>query len=227
MKDSRIKNIGTATNVTITTKDGRTVRFEDILEGIRKNVEIYGFNGGSDLSDKELEGIFQTAARKAWRSVTGFDPDKCHSCPQAYGYRIASLVERDAYKKAMTHRAHFTPFSSILKPKDKDGKEYGDLLDAPTPKGTSDGLDADRFTHSAENDIISGENVSYIMGAIDSLNERYRTVIRLTAEGYKPREIAKMTGETPEVVATTLFRARKALKKALGQEFLSEFRLCA
>ena len=53
----------------ITTKDGRTVRFEDILEGIRKNVEIYGHNGGSDLSDEDLEDIFQNAARKAWRSA--------------------------------------------------------------------------------------------------------------------------------------------------------------
>ena len=30
----------TSTNVTITTKDGSTVRFEDILEGIHKNVEM-------------------------------------------------------------------------------------------------------------------------------------------------------------------------------------------
>jgi RNA polymerase sigma factor (sigma-70 family) len=218
----------TSTNVTITTKDGRTVRFEDILEGIRKNVEIYGFKGGSELSDEDLEDIFQTAARKAWRSVTGFDPEKCHSCPQAYGYRIASLVERDVFKKALTHKEHFIPLSSV-KSKNKDGKEYDTLLDIPMPKGRyhSSGLDAERCTQSAESDIISRENVSYIMGAMDSLNERYRTVIRLTAEGYKPREIAKMTGETPEVVTTTLFRARQAMKRALGPEFLSEFGLCA
>jgi hypothetical protein len=36
-----------------------------------------------------------------------------------------------------------------------------------------------------------------------------------------------MTGETPEVVTTTLCRARKAMKRALGSEFLSEFDLCA
>jgi len=223
-----MKNIRIATNETVITKNGSTVRFEDILEGIRKNVEIYGYKGGSEFSEAELEDIFQTAARKAWRSVTGFDPEKCHCCPQAYGYRIASLVERDFFKKALTHKEHFIPFSSV-KSKNKDGKEYDTLLDIPMPKGKyhGSGLDAERCTQSAESDIISRENVSYIMGAMDSLNERYRTVIRLTAEGYKPREIAKMTGETPEVVATTLFRARKAMKSALGPEFLSEFGLCA
>ena len=228
MKDSRTKNIRTATNETIITNSGSTVRFEDILEGIRKNVEIYGFNGGKDLSDEELEDIFQTAARKAWRSVTGFDPDKCHSCPQAYGYKIASLVERDAFKKAMTYRVHFTPLSSV-KSKNKDGKEYESLLDVPAPKGKdySSEFDTERCTQSAESDIVSRENVSYIMDAMDSLNERYGNVIRLTAKGYKPREIAKMTGETPEVVTTTLFRARQAMKRALGPEFLSEFGLCA
>lgn len=227
MRNSRTENIRTATNETIITNSGSTVRFEDILEGIRKNVEIYGFKGGSELSDEDLEDIFQTAARKAWRSVTGFDPEKCHSCPQAYGYRIASLVERDAYKKAMTHRVNFTPLSAV-KSMNKDGKEY-DALDVPTLKGKykSSELDAERCTQSAESEIVSRENVSYIMGAMDSLNERYRTVIRLTAEGYKPREIAKMTGETPEVVTTTLFRARQAMKRALGHEFLSEFGLCA
>jgi RNA polymerase sigma factor (sigma-70 family) len=227
MKDCRTKNIRTATNETITTKNGSIVRFEDILEGIRKNVEIYGFNGGRDLSDEDLEDIFQTAATKAWRSVTGFDPDKCHSYPQAYGYKIALLAERDAYKKVMTYRANFTSLSAV-KSKNKDGKEY-DLLDVPTLKGKykSSEFDARRCTQSAESDIVSRENMSYIMDAMDSLNERYRTVIRLKAEGYKPREIAEMTGETPEVVTTTLFRARQAMKKALGPEFLSEFGLCA
>lgn len=228
MKDSRTKSIRTATNETVTTKNGNTVRFEDILEGIRKNVEIYGFKGGRDLSDEELEDIFQTAARKAWRSVTGFDPEKCHCCPQAYGYKIASLVERDAYKQAMAHRARFTPLSAV-KSKNKDGKEYESLLDTPAPKGKykSSDFSTERCTRSAESDIISEENVSYIMDAMDSLNERYRNVIRLTADGYKPREIAKMTGETPEVVTTTLFRARQAMRRALGPEFLSEYGLCA
>ena len=218
----------TSTNVTITTKDGRTVRFEDILEGIRKNVEIYGFKGGSELSEEDLEDIFQTAAMKAWRSSQGFDLAKCHGCPQAYGYKVATLVERDAYKKAMTHTVHFKPLSSV-KSKNKDGKEYDSILDIPMPKGkySDKELNSERCTRSAENDVVSKENVARIMDAVDSLNERYGTVIRLTAQGYKPREIAKMTGETPEVVTTTLFRARQAMKRALGPEFLSEFGLCA
>ena len=228
MRNSRTKNLNTATNETVTTTSGSTVRFEEILEGIRKNVEIYGFHGGRDFSDEELEDLFQDAASKAWRAITGFDPDKCHSCPQAYGYKIATLAERDAYKKAMAYRARFTPLSSV-KARNKDGEEYGSLLDMPAPMGNhkSSESDAERCTQSAESDFVSKENVSYIMDAMNSLNERYRTVIRLTAEGYKPRDIAKMTGETPEVVSMTLFRARQAMKKALGPEFLSEFGLCA
>lgn len=218
----------TSTNVTITTKDGSTVRFEDILEGIHKNVEIYGFKGGSELSKEDLEDIFQNAAMKAWRASQGFDLAKCHGCPQAYGYKVATLVERDAYKKAVTHSVHFKPLSSV-KSKNKDGKEYESLLDTPMPKGkySDKELNAERCTHSAENDVVSKENVARIMDAMDSLNDRYATVIRLTSQGYKPREIAKILGEEPSVVTTTLFRARAALKRALGREFLSEFGLCA
>ena len=42
------KTLNTATNETFTTDDGRTVRFEEILEGIRKNVDIYRFKGFRD-----------------------------------------------------------------------------------------------------------------------------------------------------------------------------------
>jgi RNA polymerase sigma factor (sigma-70 family) len=220
-----MKNIRTATNETITTIDGRTVRFEDILEGIRKNVEIYGHNGGSDLSDEDLEDIFQNAARKAWRSVTGFDLDKCHSCPQAYGSKIASLVERDAFKKAMTLKVKFQPLTKI----NRDGEEYEPLDGETRIKGRyhSDELEFQRSSQRADSQLVSKRNVSYIMGAMNSLNERYRDLIRLTIEGYKPREIAKMLGCDPSLVGTTLFKARKAMKKALGPEFLSEFGLCA
>lgn len=221
------KTLNTATNETFTTNDGRTVRFEEILEGIRKNVDIYRFKGGRDMSDEDLEDIFQTAAMKAWRSISGFDPDKCHDCPQAYGSKIATLVERDAFEKANKLKERFAPLSAI-KSKNKDGEEY-DSLDTPSVKGRyhSNELDAERRSLSAENELVSRENVAHIWDAIDSLNPRYSNILRLTANGYKPREIAKMLGCEPEVVSLALCRARKALKRSLGSGFLSEYGLCA
>ena len=221
------KTLNTATNETFTTNDGRTVRFEEILEGIRKNVDIYRFKGGRDMSDEDLEDIFQTAAMKAWRSISGFDPDKCHDRPQAYGSKIATLVERDAFEKANKLKERFAPLSAI-KSKNKDGEEY-DSLDTPSVKGRyhSNELDAERRSLSAENELVSRENVAHIWDTIDSLNPRYSSVLRLTANGYKPREIAKMLGCEPEVVSLALCRARRALKRSLGSGFLSEYGLCA
>lgn len=52
--------------------------------------------------------------------------------------------------------------------------------------------------------------------AVDALPEGQRTAVHLHYfEGYSTKEIAAIAGESPATVRSHLFRARKALKKAL------------
>ena len=56
--------------------------------------------------------------------------------------------------------------------------------------------------------------------AVNALPDRYRTVVHLYYfEGYSVREIAEITNASETAVQTRLDRARKRLRKLLGEEF--------
>lgn len=207
------KNLNSTTHETFTTENGNIIRYEDLFEGIRKNVEIYGHRGGNNLSKEDLEDIFQDAALKVIRSKERFDLDKCHGRPQAYGSRVATLQERDAFKKAETHREKFTSFER--RNEDDEYYEPQDILGA-----SSEECEADRK-------LESKEAISYIHRKIAQLNENHRRIIELTADGYKPRQIAEILGCEPKEVSSTLFKARLALRKALGAKFMTDYGHCA
>ena len=56
-------------------------------------------------------------------------------------------------------------------------------------------------------------------------NQRY--ILDLHLQGLKPKKMAEQIGCTPGAAATLLCRARKALARELGWEFLSEYGYCA
>ena len=202
----------TTTNECFTAKNGQNVRFEDFLKGIDRKVQSFVNKG---LSREDAEDLFQDAVLKMLRSKQGYDPTMGHRCPQAYGARIAVNCSKDAYNKRDKHGTTL-PISSI-EVEDEDGE-------VKLPQEVAMALaEASR----SDDAIQSDEAMAYIREAMDSLNERYRKVLRLHLMGLKPQKMAKVLGCDPSVASLTLFRARKALWKALGDEFLSEYGLCA
>ena len=206
------KSFYTTTNASFTTADGRIVRLEPIFEGIDKTVDHYARMGKNGLSSETLKDL-QDAALKVLENVDRFDLDKCHGRPQAFGQCVAKSKVLDAFDKAERHRKTFTPL--VRTNQDGEEEESQVILNL-----AGDEYEPDR-------QIESRENMSYIMDKMNSLNDRYRRVIQLKADGYKPREIAKILGCTTQKASLTLCRALKAMKKALGHEFLSEFRIGA
>lgn len=207
------KSYKTTTNETFTTRDGRIVRYEEIFEGIGKNVGFYGTTGGKDMSKEDLEDIFQDTALKVISSRENFDLDKCHGCPQAYGSRAATFQEYDAFRKAEKYRKTFT---SIVRTNDDDEE-----CESQTLLGSSGN------EYEPDRQLESKEAQAYIWDKIGSLSENHRRVLELAADGYKPREMAKILGCESQEVSMTLFRARQALKKALGPKFLRRYGCCA
>ncbi len=82
-----------------------------------------------------------------------------------------------------------------------------------------------RFTVPLEdaNIIFESPEESEVWHAVMNLPAKYRSVIHLYYyEGYSVAEIAKMNGKSETAVQTQLYRARKLLKHALGEEFTDE-----
>ena len=78
-----------------------------------------------------------------------------------------------------------------------------------------------RFTVPLEDaaEVCVTEDEHTLWDAVNALPAHYRLVIHLYYyEGYSVREIGEITGKSETAVQTQLFRARKLLKKALGEE---------
>jgi len=70
---------------------------------------------------------------------------------------------------------------------------------------------------SLEEDLIKSEMVQCIRDYVDSLPGEFRTVLILhDLQGFKNREITKITGSTLETVKIRLHRARKKLQSILA-----------
>lgn len=199
----------THTNETFTTKSGKQVRYEDIFVGIDKEIRRYGYKGGKGLAKEDLEDLRQDAFKRFIVSKGSYDPEKCHDCPEAYGYTIAARCERDAFRKAVKHSSTFLPYEV----QDEDGESH---VSNRLSSYRSDDFAADR-------NLETEEALSYINRKIGSLGKGQREVLELSMQGLKPQKIAKILGCTPNAVSSKLCKARKALANALGAKFLSEY----
>ena len=206
-----MENINTRTTDTFITADGKTVRYQDVFDGIAANVRVYATKGGKDMSREDLEDTFQNAAFKAIRSHGSFNA--ALSSPRTYGSRIADNREKDAFRKTMTHACRFTS----LEWENEDGDVF-----IPSE---ADGRIGEGFR--ADSELETSEAISYIEEKMAGLSENLRFVLGLHLQGLKPKKIAEQIGCTPGAASALLFRARKALARELGSEFLSEYGLCA
>ena len=194
-----MENIYTNTNATFTTANGETVSYQEIFESVRKSVEIYGKAGGRDLSAEELEDLFQDSILKALKYCKRFDPTKAQA--KTWANRIAFNAQRDAFRERNKHLARFVCPEAII-----DNVPGGYL---------------------ADREVEGNEAVDRITDAIGSLPENFRFIISLQMEGLKPKKMAELIGCSADAAATLLCRARKALKRALGKRFLSEYGISA
>jgi RNA polymerase sigma factor (sigma-70 family) len=210
MKQSHIDmNYKTTTDERFVARDGSAVRYQEIFEGIDRTVRSLGRR----MSREDREDLFQDAALGVIRSRAGYDPGLGHRCPQAYGSKAARNCAKDAFARAARRNAAFT----TLEVRDEDGE-------ARLPVRIS-GYRGDEY--EADRALETSEATAYIEERILSLNERYRTVIALQRQGLRPRHMAAILGCTPSVASLTLLRARRALARALGADFLSAYGLCA
>ena len=196
-----------ATDEMFTAANGMEFRAEEVFKGIQDNCRVYAAKNGRDFEGGDMEDIFQDCALKFWGSRGSYNPSKGASL-RTYGARIARNRECDAYHKEMSRLSRF---SSI-----EDFSERGYQWESDcTVNCRSDEFDADF-------DIRRSEASEYIREKIEGLNDDYRTVITLLTEGYCPDEIAERFGWDMNRTYRTCCRARKALARALGRDFLAE-----
>lgn len=201
-----MENIYTKTNATFTTANGETGSYQEIFESLRKNNEIYCKTSGRDLS---AEDLFQDSTLKALKYCRTFDSSKSQA--KTWAGRIAVNAQRDAYREHNKRLVRFVHIPTI-----SDEEEHEETFFDRVPGG-----------YSADREVEGKEAVDRIMNAIASLNENYQRIISLHLKGMKPKKMAELIGCTADAAATHLCRARKALKKALGTQFLSEYGIAA
>ena len=202
-----MESFNTHTNATFTAKNGEIVSFNEILDAINKQVEIYGNTKGRELSADDLADIRQEALLKAVKYSGSFDPAK--ASVKTYASRIALNCCKDAMQRFKKEQGLFTPLSVH----NQEGEEIDqDALSQYAADGC----------YAADFEMESEESLDRIHSAIDSLSENQRYILSLHMEGKKPKEMAEEIGCPASVVYTLLCRARKALRSELGQDFLSQ-----
>jgi RNA polymerase sigma factor (sigma-70 family) len=205
-----MKDIYTRTNAAFTTVNGEYVPYQEVFDSIKRSVEIYGRTGGKDLSAQELEDLFQDCVLKALKYKESYDPNKAK--PQTWAGKIAKRAQWDAFRehnRLLDTYVHPNPPHS-----DKDEETIGFF----------DQLDGGFAT---DGEVETSEAMERIQSAISSLSENYQFIISLQMNGLKPKKMAELIGCTSDAAATLLCRARKALKKALGAEFLADYGIAA
>ena len=69
---------------------------------------------------------------------------------------------------------------------------------------------------SPEDEVIMHERDALLRAGLASLCDDDRSIVLLAADGYRPEEIAQMTGRSGQVTRTRLCRARGRLRERLG-----------
>lgn len=190
------KDIDIRTNETFTTTNGKIVRYQEIFTGIANEIHRYGFRGGKTMSREDLQDMQMKAMTKAFQARGSYEPEKCHNCPQAYGYKIARKCEIDVHRQSVSYAQRFPS----LEENENGGEVFG-----------------------PDRELESSEALSHIQDGIARLEESQRRILELSIQGFKPKKIAKILGCTPNAVSSKLSRTRLALAKLLGPEFLSQY----
>jgi len=168
--------------------------FQSVFSEFQKPVYNYVLRMVKDhsLAEELTQDIFV----KTYNSLSEFRGD---SKVSTWVFRIATNACLD-YFRSKPHR----------KDERTDLLSSEDLLNTTLPEGH-------RKPPTAEEELISAEMSSCVLGYIDDLPEEYRAVILLhDLQGFTNAEIARITGITLENVKIRLHRARRKMKEVFS-----------
>lgn len=201
-----MKNFYDNSNAQFITNNDETVLAQDLINACRTSAEVLFHQNRKTLRMLDLEDFFQDVYVKAQSGIARFDSRKASLKTWVSTIARHCLIDFIDHERRRT--SLFEPFTAT----DEDGDDYV----APQIAGyRGDEFEADR-------DLQTAEAISIIDDARSKLCGSRRQVVDLMEEGYKPREIAKITGWTPEKVYGARCWARKDLVGLLGREFLQE-----
>lgn len=87
-----MKKIYTKTNACFIAADGKLVPYQEILEALRVQFEVYGNTKGGCLSEEDLEDAYQDAVLKVLRYSGKFDPGKSQA--KTWASRINARLKK-------------------------------------------------------------------------------------------------------------------------------------
>lgn len=196
----------TTTNATTSINAHNNIPEKEIMYATRKSCEVLARTGKWRMSVEDLEDLTQDTIYKVLGRWNTYDPTR--SKLSTWVGVIAKSCYFDALKREMKRNALFTPLESY----NRDGDEY---IDSAIEFAAS-GYEADR-------EVESKESLSRICNVVDSLPENQRYILKLHVdEEMKPKQMAEHIGCTANAAATHLHRARKIVKRRLGDDFLEE-----
>lgn len=205
------KNYTTTPNTVSTNSFDSNFPAREIMDLARKSCQVYRNTRNWRMCEEDLEDLIQETVYKAVKYWNSYDPSK--SLLGTWVSRIARNCWNDAYRKGMRRIDKFEPLESI----NTEGHEYID----------SD-IEFAAGGYSADRELESGEAVDRINSVVDSLPENQGYALSLSVnEGLKPRHMAGQIGCSAGAASTLLCRARKAVAKELGKDFLADYGFAA
>ena len=214
MKNNKL-NLGVETAATFTAANGQTISYQDLFKGARDNMDYYANHAGKHKCIEDLKDAAQDSFLRIVRRHESYNPEK-GSNPHGFGSRVAENLRKDAVKRIAKHEQTFS--SLTLTNEDGDEFEQSSIADY-----RCDEFEADHDLLEAESVELKKERDEYLHKAMSTLKKSYRDVLELIQDDYTPGEIAETLGLKPNVAYIRIFRAKEALREALGPEFRKRF----
>lgn len=173
----------------------------EVYDIARRSVEVCARSKGWYLRAIEIDDVIQDTVIKAFQYWNTFNPERAQL--KTWVSRIAVQRLSDALKK----EKGLTP----LEYHSKEGDSY-----IRFDRTYDVGYEADRG-------LESYETMESISEAINSIPGNQKRILELSLdEDLKPRQMAERVGCSADAAAVLLCRARKAVRKRLGHEFMDE-----
>lgn len=195
-----MKNFYDNTNATYMTEKGEIILGQDIIDAAATAAEILYRKNRKRVPTLEMSDLFSETVCRAIAGIRRFDSDR--ACLKTWVSRIALnyLIDFEGREKRRT--SLFCSSSEV----DERGEDYVSPQIA--------GYRGDEF--EADRDLRTKETLDEIDGSVAKQPESRRMVLKLAADGFKPREIAEITGWDANKVSVLLCRGRKALARSLS-----------
>ena len=188
------------TSETFVAGNGKVVCYEDIFKGIYDAL-VYYSRKYRKLSEDDLLDMAQKASLKVLESRGNFRPEKL---TDAHSFGWSAM--RSCVMDVVCPRRSKTDGEPIRR--EKLVLTFSEMPSFDSPEGDLLRYAVDPWS-SADRKAIDDDLRALVNGRVESMNERYRDILRLHMAGYPSGEIAEMNGESAKVTYTTLSRATR------------------